>query len=155
MSPANAEPLVAVEVVQELPLSARAATLTAITGWNHRRHREINRFSGFRFLRTPAQLLRPKGDSMPSNRRHLRSALTVAAFLLTLGLTRPAGAAPLSFDDVTASCNASAPVSLSTSATTVCTGTVAQGYTITYTIQNSWSLTNQTTTLSSVTWTVL
>jgi len=71
----------------------------------------------------------------------------------TLKAQLPANSLPAG--TVTASCNGSAPVSLSTTATNVCTGTIAQGYAITYTIQNSWSLTNQTTTLSSVTWTVL
>ena len=71
----------------------------------------------------------------------------------TLQAQLPANSLPAG--TVKAVCNASGSVSLSTTATTVCTGTGAGGYTITYTIQNSWSLTNQTTTLSSVTWTVL
>jgi len=71
----------------------------------------------------------------------------------TLQAKLPANSLPAG--TVQASCNGSPPVSLSTTATTVCTGPSASGYPITYTIQNSWSLTNQTTTLSSVTWTVL
>jgi thermitase len=55
---------------------------------------------------------------------------------------------------VYAACNGGSKVALSTTQTAVCTGSTAGTFSITYTVQNSWSLTNQTTTLSSITWTV-
>jgi len=71
----------------------------------------------------------------------------------TLSAQLPASPS-LPANTVEASCNAETNVALSTTPSAVCTGTAAGTVTITYTIQNSWSLTNQTTTLSSITWTI-
>ena len=70
----------------------------------------------------------------------------------TLSAQLPANSLPAG--TVKAACNGGATVTLTTSALSVCTGSAAGTFQMSYTIQNSWSLTDQTTTLSSITWTV-
>ena len=71
----------------------------------------------------------------------------------TLSAQLPASPS-LPANTVYAACNGGGNIALSTTQAAVCTGTAAGSVTITYTVQNSWSLTNQTTTLSSITWTL-
>lgn len=95
-------------------------------------------------------------DATTSSPTPLQATLSVGNSCATWSLSANLPANSLPANTVYATCNGGPYVALSTTSTSVCNNTTTGLFnvTITYKIQNSWALTNQTTTLSSITWSI-